>query len=405
MLDKLARASFLLMVFSLPFANVPGLRLFGMKAQPTEYVFPLAVAGMAALWISRKQKLRFGIFHLLVASYVAAIGISVIFSGNPSVSAVKFAGICYLAGLALVSYGVVKNIGEVRWFLLAWLLATVVTVSISLLTLVLFYFDPADPVVGYSLSHYGTFPPGNYPRIQSTFANPNMLCHYLSISWVALIAAYRMEWIKGGAAVIIGILTGIAAFFTLSPGLGAFFLSTGLWIFFNEKGGRAFRTTALALGLVAAAMFVAVTAVKFEKDLTISPEPSARVLTWKSAAGNLLAHPLTGKGVGTLAADVNYEQQRLRDAHNLFLNVGAESGLLGLMSISLLGFWIIRRGFDTKGKRGAERMLSTALAMAFLGGFLYQGLTGSFEDARHLWVLVGVSAAVSGKNFGERPDE
>jgi putative inorganic carbon (hco3(-)) transporter len=34
-----------------------------------------------------------------------------------------------------------------------------------------------------------------------------------------------------------------------------------------------------------------------------------------------------------------------------------------------------------------------ALGIAFLGAFAYQGLGGSFEDARHLWLLFGLLIA------------
>jgi hypothetical protein len=33
------------------------------------------------------------------------------------------------------------------------------------------------------------------------------------------------------------------------------------------------------------------------------------------------------------------------------------------------------------------------LGLAFLNAFAYQGLTGSFEDASHLWVLLGLFLA------------
>jgi hypothetical protein len=37
--------------------------------------------------------------------------------------------------------------------------------------------------------------------------------------------------------------------------------------------------------------------------------------------------------------------------------------------------------------------LRLALGIAFLGAFAYQGLGGSFEDARHLWLLLGLFLA------------
>jgi len=44
------------------------------------------------------------------------------------------------------------------------------------------------------------------------------------------------------------------------------------------------------------------------------------------------------------------------------------------------------------GVKGANIIL-TGLGLAFCSAFVYQGLTGSFEDARHLWVLIGLVPA------------
>ena len=48
--------------------------------------------------------------------------------------------------------------------------------------------------------------------------------------------------------------------------------------------------------------------------------------------------------------------------------------------------------FDIKDQNSIVR---TALGISFISAFLYQGLTGSYEDARHLWVLIGLLASVS----------
>jgi len=34
-----------------------------------------------------------------------------------------------------------------------------------------------------------------------------------------------------------------------------------------------------------------------------------------------------------------------------------------------------------------------AVGLALICSFVYQGLTGSYEDARHLWVLMGIFMA------------
>lgn len=76
---------------------------------------------------------------------------------------------------------------------MAWLAATSVVRFVSDASLLVFYASPGNPVFVETLSHYGSLPAGNYPRIQSTFFNPNMMRNYLNISVSFLFLAYRFR--------------------------------------------------------------------------------------------------------------------------------------------------------------------------------------------------------------------
>ena len=82
------------------------------------------------------------------------------------------------------------------------------------------------------------------------------------------------------------------------------------------------------------------------------------------------------------------QMQLLTDAHNVVLSVAAQSGIFGVVPLVLICIAVIRRSlpFDLTD----VNMLRTALGIAFFSAFLVQGLVGSFEDARHLWVLIGL---------------
>ncbi|QQS41116.1 MAG: hypothetical protein IPM63_17405 [Acidobacteriota bacterium] len=387
MLKKLTEISFLLLVFSLPFANLPLPFSTGLPFQLTEPIFLVVSALFAVLLLARISKPAGGKIYLFLGAYLIFIALSAVLSESPGRSAFKAAGIAYLAGLALLAFNIVRDESMIRRVAAAWIAASAAVSAFSLLVLILFYVDRESSLVRFGLSHYGTFPRGNYPRIQSLFANPNMFAHYLGIGWVMLLLAREKGWIQSRTALAVGGLIAIAAVFTLSPGIGVFFFCTGLWMLFrNGNGSR--RLIPLAMVAVSA-MFVFSTAVKFDGNFAPTSEPSARVLTWSSAASTFAAEPLTGKGVGTGAAEVRYGAQRLTDAHNIFLNVAAESGLGAAAALSLFGIWLTLNGFRSRGPGS----VSGALAIAFAGAFFYQGLTGSFEDARHLWVLAGVLAA------------
>jgi O-antigen ligase len=114
-------------------------------------------------------------------------------------------------------------------------------------------------------------------------------------------------------------------------------------------------------------------------------------------------NPFFGKGLGTDVADAKYLNpsgtlETLTDAHQMWLSVAAQTGIFGLVALCFLCVFFFRRAFvfsfDNK-----KAILQTALAIAFISAFLYQGLSGSYEDARHLWVLIGLLASVGENNF------
>ncbi|MFL6769644.1 MAG: O-antigen ligase family protein, partial [Sphingomicrobium sp.] len=122
--------------------------------------------------------------------------------------------------------------------------------------------------------------------------------------------------------------------------------------------------------------------------------PSGRFLTWSAALAEFVAHPILGHGLGVDAVDVRYADpsgnlQQLTDAHNMILGIAAQAGVIGLIGLSALIVAAIR--LTSGGSDG----LRLGLGLTFLNAFVYQGLSGSFEDTRHLWVLFGLLAAAA----------
>jgi len=106
-----------------------------------------------------------------------------------------------------------------------------------------------------------------------------------------------------------------------------------------------------------------------------------RVLVWKNVIERTAPDLLLGRGTGATTADLAYtqlsgERQVLADAHNMYLNVLGQAGLIGLAAFVIMVFALTRR---CRLKTKDAFLLTTSCA--FAGAFLYQGLTGSFEDA------------------------
>jgi O-antigen ligase len=405
-----ARGLLLLLLFSTAFMQ-PAIRLARLYIVPTDLLFlPLALAFAIAL-LRRELPWPRSRMHWLLAAYFSAMLLSALLSDGLDLRrAAKLASQAYLLSLPVIVAGLIRDEADLRRALRAWLAGTAMVGAVCVLTLILFYLDPASPLLDPFLFHFGTLPPGPYPRVSLTFLNANMLCNYLTVSLCILFAAHRLGWIgKAAAAPLLAAIL-LAALLTISPGLGGICLAAGLWLWLRDRDSSpAFARLALAAGLGAAIAFVAAMAVTPilhptapflihlpGTDLVLAP--SGRLMVWMDAARNFAADPVFGRGTGKAAVDVPYVspsgvRQRLADAHNLFLNLAVQCGTLGLAAFLALLAWIARRSFPLSLAGGGMGVARVGLGLALLNGFAYQGLGGSFEDSRHLWALLGLFLA------------
>jgi hypothetical protein len=404
----LVSAGYLIMVFSLGFMW-PSFSVYDISIPITDVIFP----GVFCLWLIalalKAVRLEWTRFYFVILLFLTACFLSLVFSSVPGRSLVKFAGELYLTGLSVLTLNLVNNDRMARYFLYSWLAAAFFACAVSVLSLILFYADRTNIILGFTLSHYGTLPPGNYPRIASTFLNANMLCNYLNVSIVFLLAAFKLGWINKILFYILLTLAALAVAFTISPGIGGVLLSVGIWYwaYFHDRGQRRIARMSLAIGLAAAAVFFisilfaptpnALAEYQFEPVQNIRVYSSERVSAWLAAARTFAANPVFGNGLGLesgIASSVgpNGNVHTITDAHEVWLNFAAQTGLVGLSALAVLTIYVVKRfppiNFDlTRGS-----VFRVGCAAAFIGAFLYQGLGGSYENARHLWVLIGFIA-------------
>ncbi len=134
-------------------------------------------------------------------------------------------------------------------------------------------------------------------------------------------------------------------------------------------------------------------------------DPSARVLAWQTSLPTIIENPVFGRGLGMPVADVRYESptgfQHLTDAHQMWLNIAGQAGLFGFSALCVICIFFSRQTFPFNFA-DSKAVLRTALGLAFSSAFLYQGLTGSFEDSRHLWVLFGLLGSITENKFAEK---
>lgn len=250
--------------------------------------------------------------------------------------------------------------------------------------------------------HVAGVAPGGFRRLAATFGHANDFGIWAVSILPACVAmargtaSARMRWV---AWAIIGIL-GVALACTFSrPSVVAVTISFAVLLVLR----RAWRTLAVLVAcgiigwlLVPAPIREWAAAQPSWFDALVQP---LRKEIWQAALNMIAAHPLIGVGVNTFV--LNYPAYKLPAdtvqsayAHNHYLHMGAEIGLLGLAAFGFLlvraaGAW--RRLLAHPGAR--LRWLMTGigcgvvafLAIGLLESALYSGRTNGF-----FWVWLGV---------------
>jgi O-antigen ligase len=369
-----------------------------------DLVFVLLLIAVAVEVAAGRRTLRWHPLFAILAIYVLALAPSMLASANPGRSAFKMATELYLAGLSAVTVVVVRSEAMLRHVTITWLAASAALAILCLASLAAFAISPASALYQYSVFYFGTLPPGHYPRMALSFFDANMACNYLTVALGLLLLAWQQKWLSRTLALLLlaGIL--IAALPTISPGLGgvALALGTAAWLLMRSR---------LAIGTAVAG------ALAFIVALAVTPilhptapflihvpgtrlilAPAGRLLTWSSAFDEFLRHPWLGHGIGLDAAFVRYRDpsgnlQELTDAHNVFLNIAAQAGVVGLAGLAALIAYAVRLTFSRA--IGGSPKVRLVLGLTLLNALVYQGLGVGIEDTRHIWVLLGLLAAAS----------
>lgn len=382
------------------------LQLLGQDAILSDLIFVVLALVTTGLAVLGRLHIVIGSFEIVLGSYLIAMLVSAAASEDPETSFKKFLGVAYLVAVAVLTKTILVTTMGVRSAVSAWLLAAAVTVVVSVLGCLLFY-SGLPPRLNPFQSHYGSLPPGEYPRIKALFLNVNMCCNYLIVS--AALAYWWTQSPRRRLPAILSVGIWIAALSTFSTGIGGLALVTALLVRRLVVSRQAGILPQLAHPLVPLsallALFLLVAASLSPAIVTEGVlAPSMRLQTWRGSLDTFLSHPLLGKGLGLPVTETAYvnlsgHTQIFTDAHNIWLNIAAQAGVLGLATLLAVLIHALRAGprGSNKGELAQslpERIsLPLALKTALVGAWLYHGLTGSFEDTRHLWVLLGLLEA------------
>jgi O-antigen ligase len=282
-------------------------------------------------------------------------------------------------------------------------------------------------------------------RVNASFSDVNALGAYLAsslplvtaVAFVRRERSWRFGWLTAAVCVLLGTTFTASRVAWLAAGLssiafavGALHWRLGSW---SDLVNRQFRRAAAVLAVAIVILLGSLTAIASIRDVRHAEQRSyvdtllytlnlraplderfkGRGDLWQAAIEMLAARPLTGIGLGRyfkdLAAWVPDPDTLVRpqeNAHNYFLQVGAELGAPGLICVLWLFFAAAWRGFGWASGDGDPSVRRTALAAA-LGvlAFALTCLTGHSLLLRDgqltFWALAGLPLAL-GPVGGER---
>lgn len=247
-------------------------------------------------------------------------------------------------------------------------------------------------------------------RITSTLENPNVLAEYLVMVFPLFIAVFltaKGGWKKGLSLLPIG-LVGLAIVYTWSRGawLG---MMIGMVIFLLLFSRHTLTFLLFSLCAVPFLPFVLPSGIidRITSIGNLADSSTAyRTFIWQAAVKMFGDALPAGIGIGEGAFSVVYPKYALAGietaphSHNLFLQIGIEVGLPGLVTF-LAVIFLFARCAVSLGTRGEDRR-NAAFALAGFGGILSvlaQGMTDyvwyNYRVFFLFWLLIGLVTAMA----------
>jgi O-antigen ligase len=405
---------------SLPVARPAILSVGQTGAQISDVLLAATYVASAWGWVRRRRLPPRDALLWGTVPFLAVAAGSIV--ASPQAGNVSWVKLVALAGYVLLpwlSQDVLDGEAALRLAVRAWLLGTLLATAVALAGMVAFAFD--REVLTELGCSYGRLPEGPYPRVCVPFRNPNYLANYLTAS-VPLLVACGGVLLRAPWRLVAVVACATAALFTLSTGIGGFALALGIILWATARGRRPRRAAAalaagalLAIGAAAATVGHVVPAGHGHVEVAGHEWHFARgprVHTWLSAGDTVAEHPVVGVGYGHLVARTpgadldpwltghldpfSEEGPLFAEAHNTWLNVAGQTGLVGLGAFVFLVVVIARRQrVAPLPVPGPLQDQPVAVVAGLAGAFLFHGLFTGAEEFRHLWALAGLGAGAA----------
>lgn len=335
------------------------------------------------------------LFTAVLVAFVTWLGLSVVWAPEPGEGVSHWMRYALNAAVVPIVFTAIRSKDDLKTVVGAFVVGAGFTAVMALIT-------PPDPELM-----------DNVARITSTIGDPNELAATLAAGFMLSVAMSRAQsrgTVARFAFVSIGVICVIASILTVSRG-GVIALTAAL-LFSPLLARKKLQTAGIvATALVLIAGFILVLAPSGTVErLTDRDGGSGRTDIWKVATRIIEDRPISGVGVGNFPnASVSYvitpgavDSKTLISqpsvAHNMYLEIWAESGIIGLLLFlgvlgSCLGFAVIATKRFAAAGDPAMSAVAAGIALALVALFTAYTFL-SEQTGNKLWVLLALCPAL-----------
>ncbi len=363
-------------LFTLPFALSPG----SPWSVPLHLFYVPSLLAFFGLWVLVKglSLKGLGAVKYPVLLFFLSLVISVAFSTDREKSFHEFYFYVLFLLSFLVSFSLPHNdkVRVIKALLLGALLISLLAIHQYFVVFPdLIDYLKEKQIANPALSHYVA-----QKRIFYPFTTPNILGGYL-----AMLLPLALLLAEGRALILVSVAVALALTQSLSGLLSAFFAFAVLLSMKGRLNTRTILFLLIVMGAIIALIFFLRTT-RCTEFLQPLFSGSMRFGYWRESVRVITAHPLTGVGLA------NFDLPQCRFAHNSYLQIWGEMGVLGIVSfLWLVGAVLVNAWHKMKEPLQRDTLL---LLIASLAAFLFHNILDfSFflpEVSLIGWVLLGL---------------
>jgi O-antigen ligase len=383
------RTGLLLIIFLRPcldYFTKNNLNVIGLEINPAGVFAGLTIIFSISVLIQYREKIKANAIIIAWIAFIISMLISLPLSMNAASSFEEVIRLTSIFLIFLTAFTLTENNKDLSKLIKVLIASAVIPSAMAVWQ----YFTKTGLTIPLE---------GVYNRVYGTFAHPNLLAFYLLMAITLCFLIFLSSDKKKVSILIFGLL---AMFFLITLG---FTYTRSAWLglllvvlLLGVSRYRLFLVVSLGVILIS---FFSVEAINQRIHAFTSNDPGNsinwRIGLWKDGASYAMYKPITGYGAGTskeLILKKRGPEAGSSDAHNDYLRVMLEAGVIGLLAYCSLLLALLKSVFDLYKQQVRPRLKSLNFAcLAMLVGFAIisfgDNILANTALQWALWSLVG----------------